>query len=350
MEDAAAPVELENPYAISDSRDVVDPGIWLLSPVPMAFLCFGVAALAARLARRRFEGVGAVVGLAAGIGLIAILQHSSEKLSDNLMANWPWLIAVTLLGVAGGSAARITGTVNLSGDRVRIGTWVAARMFAAVSLGSAAMLVPALTIFALRDATIGTTLGWLLLLALAGGIAGGGWIVGRIAPRFPVVCAIASVFLPYFVTLTLTPLDASSLDIAVGVLGLLSMPAAVAANIASSRTRRDRAQRDKEASGMGADLVRFAAFGMVSAVLLGGAWATSRATCDLQRDLIAQRLETVKRLHAPADALRKLAAAGLEARLTSGGPGKYEIEVAEPQSTCNLFSRRTIIARYPPAD
>jgi hypothetical protein len=82
MENVAPTVEVETPYEMADGY-YYDPGTWLFSPIPMLFLCFG------------------------------ILQDESELLADNLRRLWPWLIAATLLGVAGGFAARLFEPVGV---------------------------------------------------------------------------------------------------------------------------------------------------------------------------------------------------------------------------------------------
>jgi hypothetical protein len=96
-----------------------DPGDWLLTPIPLAVLCLGIAAIAVRFAGRRFEWVGAAVELTAGLSIVAVLPDETERLLENARIHWMWLAAVALLGIAGGSAARISAPVKSSPERLR---------------------------------------------------------------------------------------------------------------------------------------------------------------------------------------------------------------------------------------
>ncbi len=183
---------MTRPYAIAHDFPP-DPGDWLLNPLPLALLCFGMSALAARFARRRFEWVGAAVALACGLAVIALLQDETERLVDTARTYWVWLIAVTLSGVGG-------------------------------------------------------------------------------------------------------------------------------------------------------------LFGLFAAALLTRVWSMTRDTCGMQRETFAWRVFAVKNVASPQEAVDTLKESGLEARHVAGGVDDYRLEIDEPQSICNRFSRRTIIARYPGAD
>ncbi|MBC8026528.1 MAG: hypothetical protein H7Y89_11075 [Steroidobacteraceae bacterium] len=326
-----------------------DPGDWLLNPLPLALLCFGAAAFAARLARRHFEWVGAAVALACGLAVISLLQDETERLVDSARTYWLWLIAVTLLGVAGGSAARISEPVRLSTARLRFSVRVVLRMAAATLFGAAVMLAPAVLFAAAIEFDAGAAVGWLLSLSVVGGIAGGGWIVGRFAPRFPVVCAILSVFIPPVLAVAFFSRH-GPLDGIVGVLAMLSVPAAVCAYIASTRSTRARARREQEAQGYSADLIRISAFGLFVAAMLTGVSSMTRETCGMQSETFAWRVFLVRNVASPQEAVDTLKESGLEARHVAGGVDDYRLEIDEPQSICNMFSRRTIIAQYPGVD
>lgn len=343
---AAAAIEVENPYGIHDFPP--DPD-WVLSPLPVAILCFGVAALAARLARRRFEWVGAAVGLAAGLTVIALLQQETERMVDNARTHWVWLVAVTLLGVAGGAAARISEPVKFSPQRLRIGVRVALRMGTASMLGSAVMLAPAVIFAAAMEFHADAAIGWVLFLGVVGGIAYGGWIVGRLAPRYPMVCAILSVFVPPLLATAIFGRGAS-LDVLVGMLAMLSVPAAVCAYAASTRSMRARARREQESQGYGSELTRVSTFGLFAAAMLTGVWSMSRDTCGMQRETFAWRVYLVRNVESPREAVETLKKSGLEARHIAGATSNYQLEIDEPKGICNMFSRRTIVAQFPPAD
>lgn len=115
--------------------------------------------------------MGAAVALAAGFAVIALLRDETERLIDNARAHWVWLIAVTLLGIAAGSAARISEPVKLSSDRLRFGARVFSRMAAATLLGSAVMLAPAVLFAAALELDADAAIGWLPFLAIVGGLA-----------------------------------------------------------------------------------------------------------------------------------------------------------------------------------
>lgn len=152
--------------------------------------------------------MGAAVALAAGLAVIALLQHETERLLDNARTHWVWLIAVALLGVAGGSAARITEPARLSPDCLRFSARVVSRMAAATLLGSAVM----------------------------------------------------------------------------------------------------------------------------------------------QRETFAWRVYLVRNVESPREAVKTLKESGLEARHVAGVAKNDRLEIDEPQGICNMFSRRTIVTQFPPAD
>lgn len=342
----APPAVIENPYGLEDTL-YPDPGVWLLSPVPMAFVCFGIAACAARVAGRRFEWVGAAAALVAGLAILAMLQHETERLLDNVRAHWPWLYAVTLLGIAGGLAARVFEPHVLTRGRLPIEGLVAVRMVTATLVGCAIMVVPVVAFLALVGRGAGAWSGWALSLVAAAGTGYGGWIVARLAPRFPIPCAIAAVYLPLAVAPTFAGGMLRDLDVMLGVLALLSVPAAVAAYISSTRSQAARTARESESDGFGFELLRVTAFGAFAAALLAGVWSMSRENCGMRRERLAKNVEYVGRIRSPADAVAVLEASGLTVRHVSGGLDGYRLEIDEPSTTCNFYSPKTIVARHP---
>jgi hypothetical protein len=350
MSDPDAPVIEFDPHAMAASY-YEEPGVWLLSPLPLAIICFSIAALAARVFRRRFEWVGAGAGLTMGIALVAILEDETERLLDNVIAHWPWLVAVTLSGIAGGVAARIAGLdIPASREGWRTKLSMAARTVGAVLLGIATMLPATLAFVASLDSTLGAVVGWLLFLAMLASIAAGGWIIGKFAPRFPIACAIFAVVAPPSIMQVVIDGLPRDFDLAAGILALLCVPAAVAAYVASSRSPQARAQREAEADGFFGDVLRASGFALVGTAFLTGFLTMTQDACVMHDQMLSHRIEEMGRMESPADALAGFKSIGVRAQLVHRGPASYRVEIADPPSVCNRFSGGKITAQYPAAD
>ena len=263
-------IQVENPLGLDD-HPPYESQVWLLSPVPMALLCFVIAAVVARFGRRYHELLGAAVGLSSGIAIIAILQDESEMLVDNLSNLRGWLFAVTLLGAAGGAAARagmVPAGSDSSGDFAR--HW--RRLAWVISLGGAlSILSGAVLTYALDGKSLDSWVTWCGLASYAAALFATGWMVGRLAPRFAVGSAVAAVIAPPAILAAVMSRGIGwEFEFALVAMAVLSVPAAVAAHISSSRSPEARAQREIDAGSYGADLVRLAAL-----VLIGGAFLSN---------------------------------------------------------------------------
>jgi hypothetical protein len=315
----------------------------------LAFLCCGVALLVALMIRKWPEVVGTVVALLSGIAIVALAREPADDLAGSLRGLSPWLLGVTLLGTAAGFAARLAGPAPTARG-LRSAAREILRVAAAVSLGAIVAAALPLLVLAVSSPPPQQRDTAAVILALLVGVALGGWIAGRATPRYPVAAGIIATLLasvPLFVVITRDQWDFSVDGIVLSAV-FLSIVGAMTARIASSRRPEVRDQRERDGDGYAADLWRLGALGLVAALLLEGVVKISREACELQRLHFDNRVARATNFRAPVKAIRWLEHNGLEVRLLSGDVGNYEIEVDEPQNVCNMFSRKTLVARHPP--
>jgi hypothetical protein len=246
-----------------------EPGAWISGQVPMAILCFGAAAMTTCWLRHHFEVVGAAIALASGLAIVSMCDADKEILVEHLSHHRAWLLLVTLLGAAGGHAARVAGPL-VSGDaNRRAGAQELLRHAAIVLLGSAITLVPgALLVFGLLELD-SVMLSLSLLVAYVASLAVAGWMVGRLVRHHVIASAVVAAMLPAISSVIIVGGDlAIEADLWFGSSALFAMPAAVAAHAASSVSARAAAQREADADSYGSDVVRFAGLGVMGSAMI----------------------------------------------------------------------------------